>query len=482
MADYFVDPYLGNDHFAGTTPAEAWYSLQKANAVVLQPGDRLLFRRGGAWMGRLAPKGSGREGAPITLGAYGEGPKPCFCGGGRHGMEEGMTVLLYNQDYWEIEDLDISNDAPEEGDRWGMVVRWHDYGVGGHVHIRRCDIHDIAGRTKGPRFKGDGLLVVATGCNTPTGYDDILVEECTFVNIRRTALTVWSQWTERGRVYFRGGREYSYHTSVGPWFGNTHVIIRNNFIRDIAGDGILVTTTKGCLVEHNVAENCNNYNGAHYKDANVAIWPQNSDDFIMQYNEAFGTGSTSDGQGYDIDFECYRPIVQYNYSHDNEGGFILVMDEVYDAVIRYNISENDHCALFDARSPFHMQVYNNTFYMGCEEIIRPGRSARNGLFANNIFYSPTGSTPTEWGDYTWKSNCYYGVMPCKEQEDVLSADPLFTDGGHAGRGWEGLSGYIPKADSPCKGAGTVLPDNGGQDIFGTALPEKPSIGAAEPRG
>ncbi|MGI6316657.1 MAG: right-handed parallel beta-helix repeat-containing protein [Christensenellales bacterium] len=482
MACYYVDSYLGNDNFSGTSPEAPWYSLNKANSVMLQPGDSLLFRRGGVWVGKLSPKGSGTEGAPITLGAYSEGAKPCICGGGRSGMEEGMAVLLYNQDYWVIEDLDISNDAPDEADRWGMVVRWNDYGVGGHVHIRRCDIHDIAGRARDRRFKGDGLLIVATGCTIPTGYDYILVEDCTFINIRRTALTVWSQWTERGRVYFRGGREYSYHTSVGPWFGNTNVVIRNNFIKDIAGDGILVTTTKGCIVEHNVAENCNNYNGAHFNDPNVAIWPQNSDDFLMQYNEAFGTGSTADGQGYDIDFECYRPIVQYNYSHDNEGGFILVMDEVYDAVIRYNISENDHCALFDVRSPFNMQVYNNTFYMGCKEIIRPGRSSKNGLFANNIFYSPVGCAPSEWGDYTWQNNCYFQVIPNEGQQQPLLADPQFIRGGQAGRGKEGLPGYVLKPDSPCIGAGISVENHCEQDIFGRPIPKKPSIGAAEPHG
>lgn len=45
----------------------------------------------------------------------------------------------------------------------------------------------------------------------------------------------------------------------------------------------------------------------------------------MQYNEVYGNRlGGGDGQGLDVDINCNDTVVQYNYSHDNEGGFVLV--------------------------------------------------------------------------------------------------------------------------------------------------------------
>ena len=480
MADFYMDPFTGNDNFDGDAPDKAWRTLMKASSYTFMPGDRLLFKAGGMWCGRLHLKGSGTKEAPIIVDSYGEGPKPIINGAGAEGLEahNGVTVLLYNQDYWEINNLDITNDADEEGERWGIMVRWHDYGEGRHVYIRNCCIHDIRGCLM-PRFRGDGIMVIASGSHIPTKYDDVLVENNSFRNIDRTAIVIWSQWAARGRVNFKMGLSYSLHSTIGPYLPNTNVVVRGNIIDTCAGDGILVQCTKDCLVEYNVASNCNAKNGYAFHDANVPIWPQNSDGFCMQYNEAYDTRSTADGQGYDIDFECYNTTVQYNYSHDNEGGFMLIMDEVYDTVIRYNISQNDGCALFDARNDGNALIYNNTFYMGSDRIFREKRAKGIGLMANNIFYCKEKAEITEWANYGYKSNCYYNLMPREDEEGAVVADPLFVEGGKGGIGRETLRGYALREDSPCREAGIVIPDNGGIDFFGNPVGEHPSIGAVQ---
>jgi len=358
------------------------------------------------------------------------------------------------------------------------MVRWHDYGTGKHVYIRNCHIHDLAGCLR-PRFKGDGILVTASGSRIPTSYDDVLVENNTFQNINRTAIIIWSQWSARGRVNFVRAMEYNMHTSVGPFVPCTNVVVRGNIMDTVAGDGILVGNTKDCLVEYNVASNCNCTNGYAFHDANVPIWPQNSDGFVMQYNEAYDTKSTADGQGYDIDFECYDTTVQYNYSHDNEGGFMLIMDEVYDTVIRYNISQNDACALFDARNEGYAAIYNNTFYMGCDKIFRDGKATENGLIANNIFYCPVPSKITTWGGYEYQANCYYNLEPQDKEDNAVVADPLFVAAGAGGIGRDTLTCYALQEGSPCKEAGVVIPDNGGIDFFGNEIGDHPSIGAVQ---
>lgn len=73
---YYVDDVAGSDAASGTSPATAWRSLAKASAAPLAPGDRLLFRRGGAWTGTLTVSRSGTASAPIVVGAYGDGELP----------------------------------------------------------------------------------------------------------------------------------------------------------------------------------------------------------------------------------------------------------------------------------------------------------------------------------------------------------------------------------------------------------------------
>jgi hypothetical protein len=73
---YYVDSAAGNDSAAGTSTATAWKSLAKVNGRALQPGDQVLFKRGGSWTGTLQLSRSGTSDAPIVIGAYGSGVLP----------------------------------------------------------------------------------------------------------------------------------------------------------------------------------------------------------------------------------------------------------------------------------------------------------------------------------------------------------------------------------------------------------------------
>ncbi|MCC6839163.1 MAG: right-handed parallel beta-helix repeat-containing protein [Flavobacteriales bacterium] len=79
--DYYVSP-SGNDGSNGTSPSTAWKTITKVNqfAYSLQPGDRVLFMRGGTWRGEVILPNSGTAAQPITLGAYGTGAKPVIKG------------------------------------------------------------------------------------------------------------------------------------------------------------------------------------------------------------------------------------------------------------------------------------------------------------------------------------------------------------------------------------------------------------------
>jgi len=70
--DYYVDSESGNDTNPGTSPQQAWASLEAVNNAALAPGDRVLFKRGGIWRGQIRPQ-SGEAERPITYSVYGDG-------------------------------------------------------------------------------------------------------------------------------------------------------------------------------------------------------------------------------------------------------------------------------------------------------------------------------------------------------------------------------------------------------------------------
>lgn len=76
MNTYYIDFTNGNDALDGRSIKTAWKSQHPDR---LQPGDTVLFKRGGFLRGVLRNP-SGLPGQPITYGAYGEGDNPVFCG------------------------------------------------------------------------------------------------------------------------------------------------------------------------------------------------------------------------------------------------------------------------------------------------------------------------------------------------------------------------------------------------------------------
>ena len=77
--EFFVDSEQGADERSGQTPENAWRTLERVNRADLAPGDAVRFRCGRTWRGQLRPR-SGETGAPVSYGAYGDGPKPLILG------------------------------------------------------------------------------------------------------------------------------------------------------------------------------------------------------------------------------------------------------------------------------------------------------------------------------------------------------------------------------------------------------------------
>lgn len=477
---YYVDSRDGNDSNRGDSADSPWRSLDRVNEFTFRPGDRLLFRNGGVWKGQLWPKGSGEEGAPIVVGCYGEGGKrPLIACEGR-AFE---AVRLYNQEWWEISDLEVTNFSAEgRAPRAGVRVLAEDSGRVSHIYLRGLEVHDVNGAFHEGRDGGKcnaGILFDVVGSRTPTWYDDVLIEGCHIYRCDRSGIKTWSDWHR----WVKQG-----------WAPSTRVVVRGNVLDDIGGDGIVVGIAAAPLIEHNVASRCN----ARAGDYNVAIWVWETDDAVIQFNEAYLTRTTKDGQGFDIDGLTKRTIVQYNYSHDNEGGFILLCEtgdrnplRTNDgSVVRYNISQNDRARIFQIGGKVtNASIYNNTIYIGeghgdplvvwhNQDKVWP----RGIRYANNIFYN-LGTGGYDLGrseEVVFDHNCFFGRHPESEPEDEhkLTCDPKLVNPGSGGVGRDTADGYQLQADSPCIDTGALIPDHGGRDYWGHPVPS----GVAPDRG
>ena len=70
-ATYYVHPVVGDDARAGTSAEAPWKTLEKAKAVRLQPGDRVLLAAGQTFQGQLAFAGlAGTAEQPIEFSSY----------------------------------------------------------------------------------------------------------------------------------------------------------------------------------------------------------------------------------------------------------------------------------------------------------------------------------------------------------------------------------------------------------------------------
>ncbi|WP_438449199.1 family 16 glycoside hydrolase [Gorillibacterium sp. sgz5001074] len=469
---YYVDSSRPDDSGDGLTQGTAWKTLTKVNATTFMPGDTIRFKAGGVWTGQLYPKGSGVNGSPIIIESYGTGNKPIINGNGLAANPDatgGAAVYLYNQEYWEINNLEVTNSGGTAVKRYGVSVVAADYGTANHIYLKNLTVHNVNGINSDR--KNGGISVQALGSTTTTKFNDVRIEDCIVYTVDRTGITLHSRWMNRGGM-----------ADSGPWNPWTNVLVKNNTVYDTGGDGILVRVAQGPRIEYNTARDAN----MRSNDNSGGIWPFNTDDAVVQFNEAYLTHTTMDGQGFDSDYVTNRTIIQYNYSHDNDGGFVLICNPGMgnfnnDTIVRYNISQNDKNQIFNVHGPVsNASIYNNTIY------VRSGLSPKllnyddwggypNGTsFKNNIIYNLGSGIYdfTNSTNNTFDYNLFYGNHPTSEPADPhkLTSDPMFVSPGSGGIGRNSVAGYKLLQGSPAIDSGTTIANNGGLDYWGNTVP------------
>ena len=463
---YYLDSSAAPDG-DGKSEDTAFDSLEDINGIEFAAGDEILIKAGSEFQGQLYPKGSGSEEAPIVIDMYGEGEKPLIDGNGRYSDaptfrdngpfgEEGSAVYLCNQEYWEINNLRVKNwsDDGQDKERSGIRIEAYGGGTYHHIYIKNCEISDIRGyngqdsiwdvvpENGGTTFYGSrtthrtgGINVVsyterdltnATSSSTagavidgqPTIFDDILIEDNKIENCHANGITTTNI---RGEL---DDKDYRH----------TNVVIRGNEIRNVQRAGIVPLYTSEALVERNLVDTFQQT----YAGYGCGIWCDRADGMVFQYNEVCNGKNTMDGMAFNLDDMTENGIIQYNYTHNNVGGGIMlhVRTNSYNRnnTVRYNLSVNDTagfaahqavivCVGEDAKTKIESaKVYNNTFINN--NVVHPVYQGDEILFENNIFYFPNEGMASRDDAYetgantSFVNNVFAGAHSSSEPENT----------------------------------------------------------------
>ena len=524
---YYVDAASGDDSNSGTAPDKAWKSLEKVTATTFLPGDQILLKSGCVWNGEwLWPKGSGAEGAPIKIDKYGGDVLPIING---MGVDRGFTysgaVHLRNQEYWEIRNLEITNDddfdtditmqRPQGDNSWRdknktrngilLIVDGDQLAAGAdgimdHIYIENCYIHDVDGPNDWNDTFTGGIIfnVIGRKLRANTSFQDLRIAYNTIRKVDLLGITGFVDMDKQG-----------YQENIEPynlWMRN--VYIGHNYMEDIAQGGIDLCDAKDALVEYNVVDGfLKRYPTFR---PTVALYPWKCENAVLQFNEVFnGPSTNADGSPYDMDSGLKDVVYQFNYSHNNPCGWMLYMGKNDNDIIRYNISDDGgdfiiKYFLTACTSPTYF-TNNVIMYDGARTKFMhrdPFRSKT--YFYNNVFYNKSTTATTTWhdnpayasnmGDIEFSNNCFYeasGKHSPQEPADPykVTADPLMVDPGKApAKNSAGIlsgatvwDGYKLKEGSPLIDTGKYIPQMGTRDFYGTPLyyGAAPDIGVCE---
>jgi hypothetical protein len=469
-----------------------WNSLSDVNAHTFAAGDSILFARGANCNGALQPQGSGANGSPIRVDAYGMGALPII----NAGSANTAALYLNNQQYWQIADLEIIG-----GVKYGVYITGDtaNQTLNG-ITLTNLNVHGATGVST-RRLDSGEVYLAAHGVGQ------------TLNNIVIDGVSAHDSKVSEGIVVQAGGGPVG---GASQPLGN-QVTVKNSAAYNVYGDGILIMELTNGLLENNVVHNTGLCPSCGSTPSGLWEWWCHT--CIVQNNESYANQSWGgDGGDFDIDFHNTGNIVQYNYGHDSAGYCVAVFGADNSAdennIIRYNVCSNNarkasnasqgdvFLSTWKGGSLNGVQIYNNTFYWNPASpapLLNAAGAAFTGaepdFFKNNIIYSTVPSMVSATSALTLDSNVYYTVSGAPEwswngssynslaayqaasAQDAhsLVVNPMLSNATSDATGMP-TTQFTLEPGSPAIGAGACVCAGiqectmGNQDFFGNSLP------------
>lgn len=323
--DYYISPF-GNDSNAGISQKHPWQSINKVNATQLLPGDSVRFQADQTFRGNLKLSGRCISDEPITFSSYGDGRATIDA-------EIGFGFFAQNIGGVRIVDLNFTGVGSDQNTSSGIwfVNTLPEHKKLKHIHIENVNIGG---------FGKAGIIVSSQSTDGGwCGFKDVKITHAEVHENGDAGIEIMGNWNFEETGYS--------HSDI--YVGKCR-IFRNFGIPgkgSHSGNGIVLGQVDGGTIEH-----CDVYENGTLNDCDdggpIGIWTWDSNHVLIQMNESHHnrTGSNKDGGGIDLDGGVRNSIVQYNYSHDNDGaGYLLAQFDgakaFHNNIIRYNLSEND---------------------------------------------------------------------------------------------------------------------------------------------
>ncbi|MFB0555389.1 MAG: choice-of-anchor Q domain-containing protein [Phycisphaerae bacterium] len=515
---YYVSP-SGNYSHSGTSAQTAWQTIDKVNTVDLNPGDKVLFEGGHDYPGNLllTTEDAGTPVQPVVIGSYGSGRATIKAGNG-----SGVTVL--NAGGVVVENLIVMGDDYRTNVGSGVKIVNE---LPNNKKLEYIRVHNVEaagfGRKKiyameSQPTNGCGIFVGGYASDkSESGYNDVRITNCVTHQNEYFGILTSGYWHEDSDTYANSNVYVGYcklYDNPGD----------PNYFENHSGSGILMEDVDGGIIEYCEAYN-NGYKGGCKVGGPIGIWAAVANNVIIQFCESHhNRAGKGDGGGFDFDGGTTSSILQYNYSHDNDGaGYLICSYEnaphtFKNNIVRYCISVNDarkerHAAInlwtgSPKDDPIHnTQIYGNIIYSS----ISPAISIRtkgiyNTKVCNNLFITANNqklmevtldkSMATFAGNVYWAVDGAFDIAGYKSLEawraatgqEMLNGKPvgLVVDPMLMGLGksitigdptkLHTLTAYRLRKNSPLIDAGLDLRslfgiDPGKRDFYGTSIPQ-----------
>lgn len=459
---------MGNDLNDGSSEATAWQTIAKINSFNFEPGDKVFFKGGETFTGNivLTSEDAGTASNPVVFGTLGTVRAEINAGTGK-------GFLAYNVAGIEVRDLVFTGAEPPSGTPNGVDF-YIDQFAG--TSLEYIVIHNV----EASGFKGAGIIISTDGTSS-YGYSNITITKGVAHDNAYAGLVISGKFTEFTHSNIKIAYCKMYNNK-----GNYNITTENS------GNGMRISSVADVLIEY--CETYGNGINSNYAYAGpMGIFVYNAKNAIIQYCESHHnqTNTSHDGGGFSIDGGSVDCVLQYNYSHDNDGsGFAMYQfanATVYENnIIRYNISRNDGrknsygaLSFWGADGGHRVQncdIYNNTFYLDNVGVIwgKPtaihiiwnffsGIRIRNNIFyigpgvnmatttppepggplvypistnevllQNNNYYSTATTTPFHWNGVEYPDYESWKAATGQETEGGRSVDPLLENPGRGG--------------------------------------------------
>lgn len=517
---YYVSP-SGNDSHSGTSAQTAWRTIDKVNALDLNPGDKVLFQAGHDYHGNLllTAEDAGTPKQPVVIASYGSGRARIKAG-------DGSGVTVRSAGGVVVENLIVMGDDYRTNVGSGIKIVNE---LPNNQKLEYIRVHNVEaagfGRKKYsapegyPTPDGCGIFVGGNASNkSKSGYKNVRITNCVTYKNEYFGIYTSGYWQNDPNTYANSNVYVGYckmYDNPGD----------PNYFENHSGSGILMEDVDGGVIEYCEAYN-NGYKGGCKVGGPIGIWAAVANNVIIQFCESHhNRAGKGDGGGFDFDGGSTNSILQYNYSHDNDGAGYLICSyknapHTFDNnIVRYNISVNDGqknnyrgiVLVTDSPKddPIHnTQIYGNTIYSSISPTIAfwQKEGIYNTKICNNLFITannqklvqgnPDKTTATFAGNAYWALDGKYDIAGHKSLEDWRAAtgqemlngkpiglvvEPKLRDMGKSvtigdPTKLHTLTAYQLQKNSPLIDAGLDLRslfgiDPGNRDFYGTSIPQ-----------